>query len=38
MNITTSVVERNKNLKDQINREGLMREAVGINYYKRIIS
>ena len=38
MNITTSVVERNKNLKDQINREGLMRKAVGINYYKRIIS
>lgn len=38
MNITTSVVERNKNLKDQINREGLMKEAVGINYYKRIIS
>lgn len=38
MNITTSVVERNKNLKDQINRAGLMREAVGINYYKRIIS
>lgn len=38
MNITTSVIERNRNLKEQVNKESLSKEAVGIEYYRRIIS
>lgn len=38
MNITKSVIERNRNIKEQTNKEQQLKKSIGIEKYKRLIA